>query len=66
MLTFISGMDPHSLDIRQDGKHIGFLQWHRGPYHAIFWDHPADLSLSELKSIVAKAEEVIEERSKRQ
>jgi len=24
------GMDPHSMDLLRDGKHIGYIQWHGG------------------------------------
>lgn len=28
MLTFVRGMDPHSVDVNRDGMFIGFLMWH--------------------------------------
>jgi len=30
MLTFHHTMDPHSLDVKREGKDIGYIAWHRG------------------------------------
>lgn len=38
MLTFHASADPHSLEVKRDGRFIGFLQWHPGrPPHFIQW-----------------------------
>jgi hypothetical protein len=56
MITFGVDMDPHSLTLDQNGKRIGFLQWHPGKEpHIITWTGPGtSLTLSELESLVER------------
>lgn len=62
MLSFHRGMDPNSLDVKQNGEHIGFLQWHTGTYTLQVWPNErtrhVDLTLSELEQVVQKAKDL--------
>lgn len=49
MLSFHMSQDPHSEDIRRDGKLIGFLQWHRNNRKIVIWEQGCDLTLDELQ-----------------
>jgi hypothetical protein len=43
-------MDPHSLEIQRNGKHIGYIQWHDIPLIKLKESH---LTLQEIESVVA-------------
>ena len=56
MLTFHHTMDPHSLDIKREGKGIGYINWHKGEsvarVHIWHESHSNDLYVSEMEQIV--------------
>lgn len=53
MIATDSGMDPHSLEIKRDGKHVGYIQWHRGREpHIILTGAFSSLSLTELDTVL--------------
>ncbi len=51
-------MDPHSLEIERDGKHVGYIQWHSGCSPRVVLSGAfAYLSLSELEDVLAAYKE---------
>jgi predicted GNAT superfamily acetyltransferase len=60
MLRFMESMDPHSLDVRRDGKLVGMIQVHRERYPRLTVFSDADyLSLDELREITRELEALI-------
>lgn len=45
-------MDPNSLDILRDGKHIGYIQWHPGREPRIELRENGYLTLNELSTVL--------------
>ena len=52
MIETESGMDPRSLDIKRDGKHIGYIQWHQTP-QIVMNEAFGYLTLTEVEQAVA-------------
>ena len=52
MLTFHETMDPHSLDVKRDGKLVAMLQWHDDKPCVCVTESWQRLSLMELSEIV--------------
>lgn len=55
MIETESGMDPNSLGIKRDGKHIGYVQWHREP-KIVLDEAFGHLTFSELEQVLAAYE----------
>lgn len=60
MITLESGMDPHSLEIKRDGKHVGYVQWHgeaeKGAHtnKLVFSEAFSHLTLTELEQVLTQ------------
>lgn len=53
MITTESGMDSHSLEIKREGTHVGYIQWHTGREpHIIFSQAFNYLTLAELQQVL--------------
>jgi hypothetical protein len=49
MIAFNHTADPHSMEIRRDGEHVGFVQWHPGRSPRVVLDSSfSELSASEM------------------
>lgn len=59
---FRPSMDPQSKDIVLDGKFIGFLQWHKGPFTVSFQPLDKPLPLGVLEDILTERERILSER----
>jgi hypothetical protein len=57
MLEFRPRPEPHTFDVRRDGYRIGYLQSNPGFEPRLIIEDTDRLTLSELKQILAKAEE---------
>lgn len=60
-VSFRMTMDAQAYDFLLDGRNIGFLRWHQGPFEIVIWEDPG-LSLwkNELEKIVEKVREMRE------
>ena len=51
MIETEAGMDPKSLDIKRDGKHVGYVQWHSEP-RIVMVEASGHLTFAEVEQVL--------------